>query len=82
VDIAATLFIRSPNGARLDKDKKILYLSSIFKWCSKHFEKSFGSIVEFVKKPLGEEGRNFVEGHLFEIGIAYQGYSRGLNIAS
>jgi len=40
LDMAATLFIRSSEGARLDRKNKILYLSPIFKWYKKDFEKS------------------------------------------
>ena len=79
LDMATTLFIRSPKGARLDRKNRILHLSPIFKWYRKDFEKSSGSIVEFVKKYLKEEDRKFIEGNLSEIKISYQEYDWGLN---
>ena len=82
LDMAATLFIRSPNGARLDRKNKILHLSPIFKWYRKDFEKSSGSIIEFLKKYLREEDREFIEDNLFEMKISYQEYDWGLNIRS
>ncbi len=82
LDMAATLFIRSPNGARLDRKNKILHLSPIFKWYRKDFEKSSGSIIEFLKKYLREEDREFIEDNLVEMKISYKEYDWGLNIRS
>ncbi len=82
LDMAATLFIRSRKGSRLDKKNRILHLSPIFKWYKKDFEKSSGSIVESVKKYLREEDRKFIEDHLSEIKISYQEYDWGLNIGA
>jgi hypothetical protein len=80
LDMATTLFIRSPKGARLDRKNRILHLSPIFKWYRSDFEKSSGSVVEFVKKYLREEDRRFIEEHLSEVKIRYQKYDWGLNI--
>jgi len=80
LDMAATLFIRSSKGTRLDRKNRILYLSPIFKWYRKDFEKSSGSIVEFVKKYLGEEDRKFIEGNLSAVKLSYQDYDWGLNV--
>jgi len=78
--MAATLFIRSSNGAWLDRKNKILHLSLIFKWYRKDFEKSSGSIVEFVKKYLKEEDHRFSEDNLSDMKISYQEYDWGLNM--
>ena len=80
--MAATLFIRSPKGAWLDRKNRILHLSPIFEWYKKDFEKSSGGVVEFVKKYLREEDRKFIEEHSSEIEISYQEYDWGLNIGS
>jgi len=80
LDMAATLFIRSPNGAWLDRKNKILHLSSIFKWYRKDFEKAAGSVIDFVKKYLSEEDHQFLEDNLSELKISYQEYDWGLNI--
>lgn len=82
LDMAATVFIGSFKGARLDRKNRILYLSPIFKWYRKDFKKSSGSVAEFVKKYLREEDRKFIEGNLSEIKISYQEYDWGLNIRS
>jgi len=82
LDMAVTLFIRSAKGVWIDRKNRILHLSNIFKWYKKDFEKSSGSIVEFVKKYLGEEDRRFIEDHLSEIKTSYQEYNWGLNIKS
>jgi len=80
LDIAATLFIRSPRGALLDRKNRVIYLSSIFKWFNKDFEKSSGSVLEFVKKYLGEEDRRSIEDNLSEMKISFQEYDWGLNM--
>jgi len=80
LDIAATLFVRSPRGAMLDRKNRVLYLSPIFKWFNKDFEKSSGSVVDFVKKYLKEEDRKFIEDNLSEIKISYKEYDWGLNV--
>jgi hypothetical protein len=82
LEVAATLFIRSPKGARLDAKNRILYLSPIFEWYRKDFEKSSGSIIEFVKKYLTEEDRKFIEENLSEVKTSYQEYDWGLNMRS
>ncbi len=80
--MAATLFISSPMGARLDKKNRVLHLSPIFRWYERDFEKTSGNIVDFVKRYLGEEDRKFIEDNLAEIKIDYQEYDWGLNIRS
>ena len=82
LDIAATLFTRSQNGVRLDRDNKTLHLSSIFRWYREDFEKASGSIIEFVKKYLREEDRKFIEENLSDLKISYQEYDWALNIRS
>ena len=82
LETAATLFIRSPSGAWLNRDEKTIYLSRIFKWYKNDFEKAAGTVIEFVKKYLSEEDRKFIEDNLSEIKIIYQEYDWGLNIKS
>jgi len=79
LDIAATLFIRSPKGVLLDKESKTIHLSSIFKWYDEDFEKASGSVIDFVKEYLKEEDRSFVEDNLSELKVRYQDYDWGLN---
>jgi len=82
LETAAALFIRSPKGTRLDRENKVLYLSPIFEWYKKDFERASGTVIEFVKRYLKEEDRSFIEENISEIEAIYQEYDWGLNIAS
>jgi hypothetical protein len=82
LNIAATIFIRSPRGLLLDKKSRTIHLSSIFKWYEEDFEKASGSVIDFVKRYLSEEDRTFVEDNLSELEVRYQDYDWALNIES
>ena len=66
-------FINDAAKVRLDKDKNILYLSSIFKW----FKEDFGDIIGFISKYLPIDEAGFIK----EIrpGIRYLNYDWSLN---
>ena len=53
-------------GAYIDKNKKILYLSSIFDWFKDDF-KAQGGVVEFLKPHFPEEIRNFVDNNDYQV---------------
>ncbi|MBI3008145.1 MAG: DUF547 domain-containing protein [Candidatus Omnitrophica bacterium] len=57
LDRKAHNFINDKTKVRLDKDNKILYLSSIFKW----FKEDFGDVVEFAGRHLPEDDVRFVK---------------------
>lgn len=80
LDDAARAFIRSPQGSRLDKENKTIYLSAIFNWYKKDFEKPSGGILSFVEKYLRKEDRDFINANLSEIKVDFLPYDWGLNI--
>jgi len=80
LDDATEAFIRSPKGARLDKENKTLHLSAIFEWYGKDFEKTSESVLRFVEKYLRNEDRDFVKANRSEIKVDFLPYDWGLNI--
>lgn len=80
LDNAARAFIRSPQGSRLDKENKTIYLSAIFEWYKKDFEKLSGGVLSFVEKYLRKEDRDFVKANRLEIKVDFLPYDWGLNI--
>ncbi|TEU04712.1 DUF547 domain-containing protein [Candidatus Bathyarchaeota archaeon] len=80
LDNAARAFIRSPQGLRLDKENKTIYLSAIFKWYEKDFEKTSESVLSFVEKYLRKEDRDFVKANRSEMKVDFLPYDWGLNI--
>ena len=69
---AARRFIRDPAKVRLDAERKVLHLSSIFKWYEDDFIKAGGSVVAFV-------GRYLETSPPAGIRIEYLDYSWALN---
>ena len=81
LELATKIFIQSPTGVVIDREKNVVHMSQIFKWYKKDFEKAAGSVLEFVKKYILEFDRKFIENNP-DIKISYQEYDWGLNIAS
>ncbi|UCE29562.1 MAG: DUF547 domain-containing protein [Candidatus Bathyarchaeota archaeon] len=79
LDDAAKSFIRSRKGSRLDREERIIYLSAIFKWFRKDFEKTSGSISRFIEKYLKKEDKNFMKANLSKIRVDFLPYDWGLN---
>ena len=77
---AVGAFIRSPQGSRLDKENKTIYLSAIFEWFAKDFEKMSVNVLSFVGKYLRKEDRDFVKANRSEIKVDFLPYDWGLNI--
>ena len=80
LDDATNAFIRSPKGSNLDREKKVISLSAIFKWFRKDFEKASGSITHFVEKHLRKEDKAFMKANLSKIRVDFLPYDWGLNI--
>jgi len=80
LDNAAEAFIRSPQGSRLDKENKTIYLSATFEWYKKDFEKTSGSVLSFVEKYLRKEDKDSVKANRSEIKVDFLPYDWGLNI--
>jgi tetratricopeptide (TPR) repeat protein len=49
-------FINGKTGAVLDKDNRVLYISSIFRW----FGEDFGDAVQFISRYMSEEDAKFI----------------------
>jgi hypothetical protein len=70
-------FLNDGSKNRLDIESKTLYLSSIFKWFSKSFEESFGSLEEMAKHFMNENDKKFLSENEFE--IKFNSYNWKLN---
>lgn len=90
LDQASADFVTNPEKVRLDKEKNILYLSSIFDWYKKDFKISENSgiilkkykkkergIIEFVLKYIGETEKNYIIQN--KLRIRYLDYDWSLN---
>lgn len=60
LDNATQRFIQDTARNRLDQKNNVLYLSEIFKWYDSDFIASYGTVVDFVKKYMGKEGREYL----------------------
>jgi len=52
LDFQARTFLNSPNGNRLDRDSRILYLTSIFDWYKDDFVRAAGSVRAYAAQYL------------------------------
>lgn len=60
LDNAARNFIQDTSRNRLDQKNNVLYLSEIFKWYEADFTASEATVIHFVKKYMGKEGREYL----------------------
>jgi hypothetical protein len=79
LNAAAELYVRSPDGAVINRDECILYLSMIFKWYKKDFENTGLSVVDYVSKYMRDDEREYLKGHQREIKIRFMEYDWALN---
>jgi hypothetical protein len=63
----AKVFLNDETKNRLDKESKILYLSSIFKWFRKSFEEEYGSLIEIAKHYMNDTDKKFLNENEVEI---------------
>jgi hypothetical protein len=90
LDQSARNFINDPEKVRLDKEKNILYLSSILDWYKEdfiasddvekyisHYDKEERGVIESITKLLPEEKRNYIKENQPE--IKYLDYDWSLN---
>jgi hypothetical protein len=82
LELATKMFIQSPTGVLVDKERKTVHMSQIFKWYKKDFTKAAKNVLEYVKKYLQDDDRKFVEDNASEIKISYKEYDWGLNIVN
>ncbi len=71
------VFLNDGFKNRLDREAKILYLSSIFKWFRKSFEEKFGSLKETAKQFMDTNDRKFL--NEYEVEIKFLKYNWKLN---
>lgn len=67
LDAAGENFLNDTTRNSLDKEKNVLYLSSIFKW----FKKDFGDIIEFISKYMNEEDIAYIRANNPKIKYQY-----------
>lgn len=67
LDNAARNFIQDADSNRLDQKNNILRLSEIFKWYGPDFIASSGTVVDFVKKYIGEEDGEYLSARAVKI---------------
>lgn len=71
------IFLRNnAKGLRIDKEKELIYLSSIFKWFEKDFKKK-GGVMKYISSHLYEGEREYIEKK--KPGIRYLPYNWNLN---
>ena len=82
-------FLESPHGLKIDREEKIVYLSSIFKWFGKDWEQTYGvdekftgnaserAVLNFISKYLTPEEREYLEQGDYE--VKYLDYDWSLN---
>lgn len=67
LDNVARNFIQDTSRNRIDKKNNVLHLSEIFKWYGSDFIVFSGTTANFVKKYIGEEGREYLSAHAVKI---------------
>ncbi len=82
-------FITSSQGFKIDRDRKIVYLSSIFKWYGKDWIASYGienkftgskketAVLNFISQYLNSQDRQYLEQGKYK--ISYLNYDWSLN---
>ncbi|MHA2067767.1 MAG: DUF547 domain-containing protein [Candidatus Thorarchaeota archaeon] len=76
---AAKLYIRSPRGSRIDKDKVVLHLSLIFKWYRNDFKVTGKSLVQFVTQYLADDSADFLLANERIVKVKFIEYDWSLN---
>jgi len=81
LDAATKLYLRSPEGLRLDEDSGDLSVSMVFKWYANDFETPERTIVDFIKEYAPQKIQDFIEKSGPKIKIKYIEYDWALNIS-
>ncbi len=79
LDAAARNFICSPKGVYVERETHTLWLSPIFKWYHKDFEREAGSVVNYIARYLSDHERAYLERHGAQIRLRYGKYDWTLN---
>ncbi|MEP7199124.1 MAG: DUF547 domain-containing protein [Chloroflexota bacterium] len=79
LDMAARQFIQNPKHALIERETHTLWLSAIFKWYRKEFERAAGSVPNYLTRYLDDEARAYLDRHGAELKVRYFTYDWGLN---
>ncbi len=72
LDEQARKFLSSPRGFRIDKTKKIIFLSDIFNWYKPVFIEKYGSIKKFrAREPAVQAYLNFIVNYVSPDNVGY-----------
>ncbi len=81
LDAATKLYLRSPEGLRLNEDTGELSVSMIFKWYTKDFERAGTGVIDFIREYASQKIRDTIEKSEGNIKIKYIDYDWSLNIS-
>jgi hypothetical protein len=83
-------YLQRPKNFRIDREKKRVYLSSLFKWYGKDFVKTYGTsvgfaghndaeraVLNFISNYLAESERRYLRNERY--GLKYLDYDWALN---
>ncbi len=79
LDAAAKAFQINPKGLRLDRARRIMYLSRIYDWYRKDFEEAAGSVLRYVAQYAPRETAEFLLANEKDLEIRYMDYDWLLN---
>jgi hypothetical protein len=79
LDAAAKLYLSSPQGLKLNKNDRTLYVSLIFKWYKRDFERTGKSVPEYIMQYVSDDEREFIEKYRDTIKVKYLEYDWSLN---
>jgi len=77
LETATYNFIRDPDQVRIDRAKRKIYLSKIFKWYKDDFKEGYDGIADFLADYLSAEDATFLE--KTDLKFHYLDYDWGLN---
>lgn len=77
LDAVTLKFVTNPEKVRLDREKRILYLSEIFKWYKEDFTEGYDGVADFLTDYLPSEDTDFVLAK--DVKIQYLDYDWSLN---
>lgn len=77
LDSVTLKFVTNPEKVRLDRDKRRVYLSKIFKWYKKDFTEGYEGVADFLSDYLSPEDAEFVAAK--DVKFHYLDYDWNLN---
>ena len=77
LDAVTLKFVTNPKKVRLDRDKRRVYLSKIFKWYKKDFTEGYEGVADFLSDYLSPEDAEFVAAK--DVKFHYLDYDWNLN---